>query len=312
MAGLRRMPMPRSEQRYRLRRPSTMNDASPVLEQDPRPMHAIKPVGFIVPLVAFMVAIVAASALLWAVERNSAAYSNPMDAKTDIKDCESTLRGILGSKSVDMRLEDQIANHCIGVVSNSYSLQDYDVRRTSFIEQYHESQFVLWLVIGITISGVVLAGIQLVSAYNMSLMLGKSAFDAISLGFDAKSISLGTTVSGLVILAMSFAFFLVYVIYVYPVQITNSISMNASKSIAMPNSEQALPTTPAAAPASPDSSPPPSFYQAPRPTSASIGKHPVMVGSFPALPHLVPYYGPSKAPVAADKGNLAGPAPSNN
>ncbi len=74
----------------------------------------------------------------------------------------------------------------------------------------------LYMVVLITISGVVLAGVQLLASYKLAVLgRGELAGGGSEINYSANSISFKSSVIGLTILAMSFAFFLVFVIYVY-------------------------------------------------------------------------------------------------
>jgi hypothetical protein len=53
-------------------------------------------------------------------------------------------------------------------------LNEFQIRRMQFIEQYYDERILLWMVVSITISGVLLAGLQLAASYQLSLS-GQSA-----------------------------------------------------------------------------------------------------------------------------------------
>jgi len=71
------------------------------------------------------------------------------------------------------------------------------------------------MVVSITISGVILAGLQLFASYKLA-SVGKGVFEATGeANITSHSMAVKSSVVGVVILAISFAFFLVFVLYVY-------------------------------------------------------------------------------------------------
>lgn len=82
----------------------------------------------------------------------------------------------------------------------------------------------MWMVVAITLSGVALAGLQLVAGYKLAAA-GKAAFEqGGQLSIEHSKISLGSSVTGLMILAISLVFFIVFVTKVYLIQETHTQS----------------------------------------------------------------------------------------
>jgi len=104
------------------------------------------------------------------------------------------------------------------------------------------------MVVLITISGVVLAGVQLLASYKLALAgHGGLAGAGSEIHYSASSVSFKSSVIGLTILALSFAFFLVFVIYVY--------ELRDISSAATPAVQTSTPPTPAPPPPLPVLSP---------------------------------------------------------
>jgi small-conductance mechanosensitive channel len=77
---------------------------------------------------------------------------------------------------------------------------------------------VLWMVLTITLSGVVLAGLQLLAAYRLATA-GRGEFaQQQEITLEQNRISLKSSVTGLLILVVSFAFFMVYVAWVFAIR----------------------------------------------------------------------------------------------
>lgn len=174
---------------------------------------------------ALLLALVALSALLLAVHRYTRVEPLTSLSRDEISQCDRDTGAALSINRGDLVSLDRLSTHCIQIVRNLRIIEDFEVRRQAFLQQYQRGEIILWLVISITVSGIVMAAVQLVAAYNLSIAFGQVVTNDSELTFDAKGMTIRSTVSGLVILAMSFAFFLVYVVDVYPVAITNSVQL---------------------------------------------------------------------------------------
>jgi hypothetical protein len=71
------------------------------------------------------------------------------------------------------------------------------------------------MVVLVTLSGVGLAGLQLLASYALAAGGRGGLAEGGELKYSAEGVSFKSSVVGLMILAMSFAFFLVFIIYVY-------------------------------------------------------------------------------------------------
>ncbi|WP_156132236.1 hypothetical protein [Paraburkholderia terrae] len=160
-------------------------------------------------------------------------------------DCEATLRKqfVVDQK---FNLSDQmtILQYCFASSVRRGQMVDFSINRTVFAEQQYENHVLLWMVVAITLSGVGLAGIQLFAAYRLANSMAKVtlARDVKSISKDASSVdaapkvplaiqepdlggsidfdkngklSFKSSVTGLLILILSFAFFLVFVDSIY-------------------------------------------------------------------------------------------------
>lgn len=177
----------------------------------------IAPVSSRTVWLGFLSALVCAGLLLIAAQQSHYGSDVPANMDAQLNVCRDNIMQTLKKTSYDIRDLDQITNHCVIQVSNSLSLADFNVRRLAFIDQYSESPFILWLVVIITLSGVVLAAIQIAAAYNVSAAYGRSLELGGKVDWEGTKLSVKSTVAGILILAMSFAFFLVFVIYVYTI-----------------------------------------------------------------------------------------------
>ena len=74
----------------------------------------------------------------------------------------------------------------------------------------------MWMVVAVTFSGVLLAGLQLLASYQLAIA-NKTSMDANNGEIIVKrdQVVLRSSITGLFILLISFCFFLVFVFYVY-------------------------------------------------------------------------------------------------
>jgi hypothetical protein len=88
------------------------------------------------------------------------------------------------------------------------------------------------MVVAITISGVLLAGFQLLAAFRLA-NAGRGEFtQGGELSLDQKSISLKSSVTGVIVLTISLVFFITYVKWVYPIRTQIDPEVAASNSSA--------------------------------------------------------------------------------
>jgi hypothetical protein len=181
----------------------------------------------------------------------------PLEAKVDppresFHDCVVEIQAL--SKLQINSLGDYVSlyNLCNDQIFRTFQYNDFAVRREKFVRQELDERVNLWLVVIITISGVVLAAIQLVMSYKIAVS-GKEHWDT-DAAFAVKQgeISFKSSVTGLAILALSLAFFVVYVGWIYP-----NKEVGASLGAPVPfTNDQQLPSGGLGTGSSPASAPP--------------------------------------------------------
>jgi hypothetical protein len=132
--------------------------------------------------------------------------------------------------TVDLALIAQVRYLCYRQVFDEDSLTDWGLRKNAYLNQELQTVVIMWMVVAITLSGVFLAGLQLLAAYRLA-SAGKTAFEqGGQLNVEHNKISLSSSVTGLMILVVSFAFFLVYVTKVYLIQESKSTTPTSLES----------------------------------------------------------------------------------
>ncbi|MDN7176676.1 hypothetical protein M0D69_01285 [Caballeronia sp. SEWSISQ10-4 2] len=139
-----------------------------------------------------------------------------LDMSDKMEHCRTTMRQQLAPIKPVVDSLYQISDLCYTEVRREALLGDFNIRRMTLVGQQFETLVIMWMVVAITFSGVILAGIQLVAAYRLAAD-GHEKFggDQSDLRIEQGHISLKSSVTGLLILTVSFAFFIVFVRWVY-------------------------------------------------------------------------------------------------
>jgi hypothetical protein len=85
-----------------------------------------------------------------------------------------------------------------------------------FFEQYYGARIILWMVVFITSSGVVLAGLQLALSYRLTLLGHDVSGKSSEMRIERSRIVLTSSTIGIFILIVSCAFFFIFVTRMYP------------------------------------------------------------------------------------------------
>jgi hypothetical protein len=141
-----------------------------------------------------------------------------IDEAAKLNACRASAITLIKPERVDVRFLAYVSDYCYGQVRGEDLLGDFYIRKLSFAQQQSNTGVLLWMVAAITIAGVLLSGFQLLAAYRLANN-GRGEFSqGGELSFDSKSISLKSSVTGVVILTLSLAFFIAYVKWVYPIK----------------------------------------------------------------------------------------------
>lgn len=201
-------------------------------------------------LVSAAVTIAALCAGLGALSYVSAATTfHDSEAYADrMRDCQTTSLGQLGlgAGKPDLPTLRGITDHCFNYILYADELGESNITRGMYIHQRYENNVILFMVVLITFSGVGLAGLQLMTSYNLATTTraavdahvearregiaapaqgdggdaaGKTAADVSEVALAHGKLTVRSSVTGVIIIALSFAFFFVYVVSVYSVRV---------------------------------------------------------------------------------------------
>src|SRR5262245_3219205 len=148
----------------------------------------------------------------------SAQPSVVASAQQELDRCVARTIEVIKPTALDFDAYERSWRLCGNQIYNSMYFADFNIRREKFVRQELDERVNLWMVVCITISGVVLAGVQLFMSYRLA-MTGRAEFakDTTLLAEHGK-ISLQSSVTGVIILVISLAFFFIYVKWIYTIE----------------------------------------------------------------------------------------------
>lgn len=140
-----------------------------------------------------------------------------------LPECIRDTLGTTRPETIDLGLLQAAGELCYRQINAQGLLDDARIRQLKFSYQHDADRALLWMVVAITLSGVCLAGLQLGASYKLALLRGEGdlAVEG-ALSVERDRIALKSTVTGLFILLISFAFFFIYVRYVYKIDEVSS------------------------------------------------------------------------------------------
>jgi hypothetical protein len=169
-------------------------------------------------LMSSIVLLIILAAALW--PSTSIMRSAAINGAERIASCNRDTLNLIGPEKVDIDLLEKISNYCYLRVRNEQILDDFPIRHATFVRQQFDSRVLLWMVVTITFSGVVLAALQLLAAYRLAVAgrAGDQLSQQQELTLEQNKISLKSSVTGLLILVTSLAFFIIYVSWVFTIR----------------------------------------------------------------------------------------------
>lgn len=144
----------------------------------------------------------------------------PVERQSDsltMSQCVTGTLGLFGLTTPPMpEILRHAVDHCYSLIQAQQLLSDFSIRKLNYFQQYRANGILMSMVVAVTLSGVLLAGIQLWVSYQLAAA-NRTALSADSseLILERGQLILKSSITGLFILLVSFCFFLVFVLYVY-------------------------------------------------------------------------------------------------
>jgi hypothetical protein len=110
------------------------------------------------------------------------------------------------------------ANLCQTMITVQQANEQQRIKADNFIFQRGENVVLMWMVVAITLAGVALAAAQLLASYLLAKAGRGALAEGGSIDLSKDKLAVQSSVVGVIVLAISFAFFLVFVLYVYTFQ----------------------------------------------------------------------------------------------
>jgi hypothetical protein len=133
--------------------------------------------------------------------------------------CRDELVAQIKPQNVDLRFLAGVHGLCYARINEEDTLEEFGIRRGAFLNQQAETGILMWLVVSITISGVLLAGLQLLAGFKLA-MRGKAAFEqGGQISLEANKLSLNSSVTGVLVLAISLCFFYIFAREIYLIRV---------------------------------------------------------------------------------------------
>ncbi len=160
-------------------------------------------------LVSFLLGLLAALTLLDDTSKRFAFLYDDFSIANCVKDLEAK-----GPPPADSAARREAVDLCYSRLVRQGQINEFQIRRVSFESQHIADRVVLWMVVCLTLSGVALAAVQIVASSN--LFGGQGATDS-EFSVEKGKVFLRSSITGLFILLISFAFFYTYIIFVYQI-----------------------------------------------------------------------------------------------
>lgn len=168
---------------------------------------------------------------------------------TAIEQCIQRQRPAIKQATNDFETLGRLHNVCHGILSNEQSVRQQAATNRIYENQIFDSHVLLFTVVFITLSGIVLAALQLWASYKLAVKSGGTLGDAGEVSLQPGNVAVKSSVVGVIILGISLAFFAIFVTQVYRIQ-NITIGAEEGTSASSPGAEpaveaEAVPVTPA-------------------------------------------------------------------
>lgn len=164
--------------------------------------------------------LLAAFSLLW-IERgwthSDNRYPQPVEHLRSTE-CWKLTIALVQPPSITVPFLTEVERLCYIERGHEFNLENKRINRNIYTEQLFVGRVILWMVVVITVSGVLLAALQLVAAFKLADKGNGTLGQDGSIDVANGKISVKSSVTGLLILVVSFAFFFVLVEKVYTIR----------------------------------------------------------------------------------------------
>lgn len=139
--------------------------------------------------------------------------------KFTISDCIVQLEKYSVSEELSLNTIQNYIDICYNQIHSQGLLNEFQVRRAVFEQQNVADNVLMWMVVLLTFSGVILAGLQLASSYKLATV--RDDYEPVKeqeFIVERGKVVVRSSVTGFLILIASFAFFYIYIVHVYTIK----------------------------------------------------------------------------------------------
>jgi hypothetical protein len=139
-----------------------------------------------------------------------------------ISHCIDTYRAGTSAPPADVEALNKLNDFCFNSTRSQLLVDEENIRKDNFVFQRYENMILLFVVVSLTLSGVILAGLQLLASYKLAVVGRGELAGGAEVSYSKDAVSFKSSVVGLAILFISFAFFMVFVLEVYTLKESTS------------------------------------------------------------------------------------------
>ncbi|MGO7484080.1 hypothetical protein ACCT28_23050 [Rhizobium ruizarguesonis] len=144
--------------------------------------------------------------------------TDPSPRIGSIERCSVQMAAIVKPKEPDANNLEELLNYCYARSYYEAALGEAEIRREIYSNQPYQNSVMLWMVVIITVSGVMLSALQLLASYRLAVKGRESMTSTTELSIARDKLAIRSSITGLLILTVSLAFFFVYVVFVYTIR----------------------------------------------------------------------------------------------
>jgi hypothetical protein len=135
-----------------------------------------------------------------------------------LQQCVNRYMAQPAARNAGPELLERVSAICVNAAGDENRLRQERATAEIYENQIHQAEVLLWMVVFITLSGIGLAGAQLWGSYRLALRGQGTLSDGGEASFAPGKVAVRSSVVGVVILAISLGFFMVYVSQVYTIE----------------------------------------------------------------------------------------------
>jgi len=165
--------------------------------------------------------------------------SHKLHSPPSIGSCTNSAIELIKPNKLEAETINKLNLICYNTILDQYNLNDFEVRKLKYLHQSYADRVVLWMIFLITISGVILAALQMAASFQLAATGREMFTQSQELLHENGKLIIKSSVTGLFILVISFAFLTLFIYKIHPLN-EHKIGKEAPAPKNMPNSANEL------------------------------------------------------------------------